>query len=553
RHFEGSAAKTAVASLRRFAEQAVLPCSQWVLKDPRMCRLLPLWRPLLEAERVDLHVLLIIRSPLAVAASLQKRDGFSTEKSLLLWLRHYLEVEAATREYDRSSLHFEGLATSSSSYAMQPIWAATGIPRLPVKRLEGALESAIDRSLVHWEFGQEETIEKLQDFPWVATAYQALDLLGTDRDREARAKLDQIRSELRAADRLLFHDPTVVEAERHGERYFRLLQEIERYHRSIEAQRAEIDEMRKGLALVREGDRETYAELMRREHAAQERQEKTALALRELKGDLAASFAGTRAGELESEAAGRTEATWSSGLERLEGLSGEVETLRRDLGSWRQSLEGLFGEGLDQHLLGPAQALDQANKGIARLESFVTGRLDQRHLELLGKSLEMTSRVEAGWIASKAELTEAHQRCESLVQERARLEIRAIEAESAREASRAHLAAAQAERELAAHRVEEIRGQLEEAARHRAEALSQRDQVLHERAVRAENARRDADFAGAQLEEARAELGRIREQVEDLRVDVQRKDRELTQLLGRRSWKVTAPLRALYGWFRSAG
>ncbi|MEM6794456.1 MAG: hypothetical protein AAF725_10780, partial [Acidobacteriota bacterium] len=88
RHFEGSAAKTAVESLRRFAEQAVLPCSQWVLKDPRMCRLLPLWRPLLEAERVDLHVLLIIRSPLAVAASLQKRDGFSTEKSLLLWLRH---------------------------------------------------------------------------------------------------------------------------------------------------------------------------------------------------------------------------------------------------------------------------------------------------------------------------------------------------------------------------------------------------------------------------------------------------------------------------------
>lgn len=56
----------------------------WVMKDPRLCLLLPLWRPLLDAP-VCVHV---ARHPLAVARSLAKRDGFPLHFGIALW-EHY--------------------------------------------------------------------------------------------------------------------------------------------------------------------------------------------------------------------------------------------------------------------------------------------------------------------------------------------------------------------------------------------------------------------------------------------------------------------------------
>lgn len=62
----------------------------WFIKEPRLCMLLPLWRPLLEAP-VCIHV---IRHPLEVAASLQTRNAMPIEAGLGLWEFH---VRAATR------------------------------------------------------------------------------------------------------------------------------------------------------------------------------------------------------------------------------------------------------------------------------------------------------------------------------------------------------------------------------------------------------------------------------------------------------------------------
>lgn len=67
----------------------------WAVKDPRLCRLLPLWRPLLEAPGLEPACAFIIRSPREVAASLSQRNGFSTSRGLLLWLLHNLEAITA--------------------------------------------------------------------------------------------------------------------------------------------------------------------------------------------------------------------------------------------------------------------------------------------------------------------------------------------------------------------------------------------------------------------------------------------------------------------------
>lgn len=56
----------------------------WFLKEPRLCLLLPFWRTLLEAP-VAVH---IVRHPLEVAASLQRRNGMPQEVGLALWERY---------------------------------------------------------------------------------------------------------------------------------------------------------------------------------------------------------------------------------------------------------------------------------------------------------------------------------------------------------------------------------------------------------------------------------------------------------------------------------
>lgn len=54
-------------------------------KDPRLCLLLPYWRPLLPEP---LTAIFVWRSPLAVARSLGQRDGLSLAHGLALWERY---------------------------------------------------------------------------------------------------------------------------------------------------------------------------------------------------------------------------------------------------------------------------------------------------------------------------------------------------------------------------------------------------------------------------------------------------------------------------------
>ena len=80
-----------------------------VLKDPRICRLLPLWLPLIRELPADPYAVILVRNPLEVAASLQARDRMSLRKALSIWLRHFLEAEHDTRDIPRSFVSYEDL------------------------------------------------------------------------------------------------------------------------------------------------------------------------------------------------------------------------------------------------------------------------------------------------------------------------------------------------------------------------------------------------------------------------------------------------------------
>ncbi len=91
-----------------FLAQEFSGAALWALKDPRICRLLPFWQDVFRELHVADSYVIALRNPLSVARSLERRDGFATEKGCLLWLQHMRAAVADTRgrravvvDYDR--------------------------------------------------------------------------------------------------------------------------------------------------------------------------------------------------------------------------------------------------------------------------------------------------------------------------------------------------------------------------------------------------------------------------------------------------------------------
>jgi hypothetical protein len=68
-----------------------------------------MWRPVLHRLDVVPHAIVTCRSAWEVAASLARRNGFSVEKSLLLWMDHVLSAERSTRDLHRAFVGYESL------------------------------------------------------------------------------------------------------------------------------------------------------------------------------------------------------------------------------------------------------------------------------------------------------------------------------------------------------------------------------------------------------------------------------------------------------------
>jgi GT2 family glycosyltransferase len=105
----GEAAHAAARELSALARRDFAGAPLWGLKDPRLCRLMPLWSAFFAAERMTPRYVLTVRHPLDVAASLTARDGIDTARGLLLWLGHLLDAERATRGARRVIVHYEDL------------------------------------------------------------------------------------------------------------------------------------------------------------------------------------------------------------------------------------------------------------------------------------------------------------------------------------------------------------------------------------------------------------------------------------------------------------
>lgn len=113
-----------IAEATALLRQQLPGCGPFVLKDPRMCRLLAVWLPAIASLGATPHVVLALRNPLSVAASLAARNGIARDHALLLWLAHVLEAERATRGLPRATVHYEDVIAdwrTALSAALAPL------------------------------------------------------------------------------------------------------------------------------------------------------------------------------------------------------------------------------------------------------------------------------------------------------------------------------------------------------------------------------------------------------------------------------------------------
>ncbi|THD76990.1 MAG: hypothetical protein E7812_13580 [Phenylobacterium sp.] len=111
-----------------------------LLKDPRVTILMPFWRTLFDDLGMGVRCVIPVRHPLAVAGSLQRRDGFAMQKSVLLWAAYMLAAEAYSRDLPRVFVDYDALLADWRAEVVR-IEAGHGAP-LP--KLSKAAGQAID-------------------------------------------------------------------------------------------------------------------------------------------------------------------------------------------------------------------------------------------------------------------------------------------------------------------------------------------------------------------------------------------------------------------------
>jgi hypothetical protein len=230
---------------------------QFVLKDPRICRLVPLWLRILQREAVQPLAILVHRHPAEVADSLRVRNGFDTEQSLLIWLRHVLDAELRTRTVRRVLVEYQDVLDDWQSVARRVLTQAeTPLPLLRPEQVAD-IDRFLDPELRHHRADQ-----KVPNVPgllaeWIERTWAAIEILHAQDaagESEALTTLDQIRTEFNKTSAIferIAEPPAVVRRLRDLEHERAVLHdrlvELERAHATLHEYAANLETSRAEL------------------------------------------------------------------------------------------------------------------------------------------------------------------------------------------------------------------------------------------------------------------------------------------------------------------
>lgn len=175
----------------------------WVMKDPRVSRLLPFWKPIFAQVGVEIIYVIAVRHPLSVAESLKVRNDFPIQKSLLLWLEHYVASVCGTRSDRRIFVDYDRLMDDPHP-ELDRLANALGLAGIARDRegIESFVSGFLSRDLRHTRYSLEHLREMPDLLPDVAVAYQLLHSACRDDvspvDSLFMARWDRMAADLRA-------------------------------------------------------------------------------------------------------------------------------------------------------------------------------------------------------------------------------------------------------------------------------------------------------------------------------------------------------------------
>jgi hypothetical protein len=118
------------------------------IKDPRLCRLLPFWRPVLTSLGCQVSVVLVVRHPSEVAASLMRRNSMPLEQALALWLKHTRRARLDADPKWATVTVDAGMMMGAPVWSIKRMGEALGLSVDPAARRE-FVEDFLDRGRWH--------------------------------------------------------------------------------------------------------------------------------------------------------------------------------------------------------------------------------------------------------------------------------------------------------------------------------------------------------------------------------------------------------------------
>lgn len=188
--------KTITGEIAGVVEKEFGHSELWGLKDPRLCRLLPLWLDILAQADCKPSFIIIYRNPLEVAESLSHRDQIDSQRAHNIWLQHMLDAEFYTRDYPRTIISYSDLLDDwrntmrKAGDDLLVQWPNS------IDEAGSVIDDFLEGSLRHYRHGKEE-LAGLSE--WVREIYTSLEQAQQLGNEALKSNFDRIRHEYQAA------------------------------------------------------------------------------------------------------------------------------------------------------------------------------------------------------------------------------------------------------------------------------------------------------------------------------------------------------------------
>ena len=123
-----------------------------LIKDPRICKLVPLWESVLSEMDVQSHYVICVRNPLEIAKSLNNRNRFELQYALSLWFINLRLLESETRTLRRVFVRYEDILLNYTGVIQHVNHHLDTELQFSTANIEKQVSSFLRNSLRHYKY-----------------------------------------------------------------------------------------------------------------------------------------------------------------------------------------------------------------------------------------------------------------------------------------------------------------------------------------------------------------------------------------------------------------